>query len=209
VKPVLSICILVVMMATFAWGQQTVDATGPVRRRHNEPTSGSGGGVGRKMSLLVAMAVVGGWDDQGKIEIDFTLTNVGKRPLTIPVSPNSGDVEPPDPKASYSIECLNLRVAPYAKQERILPGGVDLYGRAEISGTLMKLNPGSSVRVATRVALPRVDSVTDGTIGFVASAMLNHETITGIDGQTVSDAQEIGSAYSREYKLNSLLGVPR
>jgi hypothetical protein len=194
----------ILLSAIASSGQITVDATGPIRQRVREVSVGRGGGVGRKIPLRVVIAVLGGWDDKGKIEVDFTLTNIGKDELTIPISPNPGDLEPADPKASYMVESFALRIAPREKPGGILPGGADLYGSPRLPETLTTLAPGDSVRVLTRVALPRVPSAEEGTVVFVASAMLNNERIKTVNGQIVSDLQEIGSASSPEYTLESL-----
>jgi len=197
----------IVFLPIAALGQLTVDATGPVRERVRVASVGRGGGVGRKIPLQVAIAVLGGWDDNGRIEVDFTLTNTGKDAVTIPISPNPGDLEPADPKAGYKGTCLSLHVIPSKRPGGILQGGAILYGSPKLPETLATLAPGDFIRVLTRVALPQVPSAEPDTL-LVASAMLNNETISAVNGQTVSEMQEIGSASSVEYTLRSLLRIP-
>jgi hypothetical protein len=198
--------ISVALSSTVSMCQATVDATGPVRERARVASMGRGGGVGKKIPLRVAIAVLGGWDDSGKIEVDFTLTNAGKDAVTIPISPNPGDFEPADPKAGYTVTSLSLQVIPHKRPGGILAGGAVVYGSSKLPETLMTLAPGDSVRVLTRVALPQISSAEEeDTVAFVASAMLNSETIKTVGGQSVSEMHEIGSAYSPEYNLQSLL----
>src|SRR3954470_17397343 len=103
---------LVVVHVTSVWGQVSVDATGPIRGRTHEGTRGTGGGVGRKVPLNVAMeAKVSSPDAAGKTLVEFVLTNSGAKDITIPVSPNPGDLEPTDPRSAYTVMMLALRVS--------------------------------------------------------------------------------------------------
>jgi|SRR5579863_4366297 hypothetical protein len=207
------LCLLII--ATFitfspigSLGQLTVDATGPVRRRVREGTMGRGGSVGRKSPLHVSICVVGGWRDNGKIEVDFTLTNSGRDALTIPISPNPGDLEPADPKATYTVKRLSLYVTSDKRREEILPGRAHLYGSSAFPGTLVTLSPSESVRVLALVGLPRPLGTESDAGSLVAHAALDDETIKAVDGQTLSDIQEIGSSSSQEYTLQSLFKSP-
>jgi hypothetical protein len=189
-------------------GQLTVDATGPIRHRIREASRGGGGSVGRKIPLRVALAVVGGWDDKGKIEVEFTLTNDGGSALTIPISPNPGDLEPADPKASYSVKRLTLFVTSDKRQANILPGQTHLYGEAAFPGTLAKLSPGESLRVLTLVGLPRPEGKERSGMVLVGQISLAEETVRTVGGETISEADEVGAAASPEYTLRSLLKPP-
>ena len=191
-----------VVFSSVALGQLSVDATGPVRQRAREGSLGRGGGVGRKIPLQVAIAVIGDWDADGMIEVDFTLTNTGRDALTIPISPNPGDLEPVD-AAGYKVKRLTLRVTSSEMSGGVLPGGADLYGSPRFPETLTTVASGASVRVLTRVSLPHSADAVENV--FMASAILNDETIKTVDGKTLSDLREIGSAYSPEYRLRSLL----
>jgi len=187
-----------------ALGQLTVDATGPVRHRVREATMGRGGGVGRKSPLHVAISLVGDGHENGKVEVEFTLTNTGKDGLTIPISPNPGDLEPADPKATYTVKRLGLYVTSDKRREEILPGRVHLYGSSAFPGTLVTLSPNESVHVLVLVGLPRPLGTESSTATLVAHAALYDETIETVGGQTLSDMHEIGSASSQEYTLQSL-----
>jgi hypothetical protein len=200
---------LVALCLAVSMGQATVDATGPARERVRVASMGRGGGVGKKIPLRASIAVLGSWDDSGKIEVDFTLTNVGKDAVTVPVSPNPGDLEPADPKAGYTVTRLSLQIIPRKTPGGILEGGAILYGSSKLPETLMTLAPGDSIRVRTRVALPQVPSSEEHTVAFVASAMLNNETIKTVGGQRVSEMQEIGSARSPDYTMKSLFKLPQ
>jgi hypothetical protein len=208
-----SLFIFTVSIAFFSFsfsGQVTVDATGPIHQRLRNAGAGSGSGIFRKLQLQIAIEVPrASPNDNRPTEVDFILTNSGKDELTIPISPNPGDFEPADPKVSYTVKLLNLYITTDMRQG-ILPGGADLYGNRAFPGTLVTLAPGKSVRVLTRVALPLV-LVADqtSTAVFVAHAVLNDETIRTVDGQTLVDGQEIGSATSPPYTLKSLFKSPK
>jgi hypothetical protein len=195
----------VILLAIAALGQLTVDATGPIRERRREAGIGQGGGFGRKLPLQVAMKTPGTPpDENGKTVVEFILTNTGKNDLTLPISPHPGDLEPSDPKANYTVQCLGLRITSGKGSGTILPGGADLCGRNAFPGTLIALAPGESIRVLTRVALPHISIPGPGARVFVADAILNRETIKIVNGQTVSDMQEIGLASSPEYTPEDL-----
>jgi hypothetical protein len=186
-----------------ASSQLTVDATGPIRQRLRPEGVMRAGSIGRKLPLQVSIEVHGtSRKDNGITEVDFILTNSGKDNLVIPISPHPGDLEPANPKITYTVKNLSLFVASH-KHERFessLAGGAHLYGNEALLGTLFTLAPGRSVRVLTRVAVPPISATDqDGTVAFVAHVMLDEETISMVDGQPFTDSHEIGSAQSLEY----------
>ena len=191
----------IALSAVYALGQLTVDATGPLRDRLRRPTAGHGGSIGRELPLKLAVEVLGGSPDPAiSTEVQFILTNSGKNPLTIPVSPNPGDLEPADPKVRYSVRVLSLYITTDRKREKKVPGGVELYGNRGWPGTLMSLAPGESVRVLARVALPPIPIPDqDSGMVFVGHAILDNQAVHTVDGQTFEDTQEIGSATSTEF----------
>jgi hypothetical protein len=194
------------LLLTSSWGvgfgQSTIDATVSVRQRQHNVDVYRGGGVGKKIPLMVAVVSTGDAPDvNGKSKIKFVITNLSKENIVIPISPHPRDVEPVDPKVDYTVRCLSLKIHP-AKEANDLPGGAVLYGSADVSGTLRTLSPGETIQILTLVALPS-PSLMDS--GFVASAGLRNETIKTVDHQKVSDLQEIGSAYSRPFKLQTIL----
>lgn len=194
---------LVVATTALACGQLTVDATGPIRNRTREATRASGGGIGRKLPLQVAIKVtVSAPDASGRTLVEFILTNSGAKALTLPLSPHPADLEPSDPRSAYTVLTLGLRVSFSKKPGEILPGGADLYGSASVPATLVTLAPGDSVRVLTRVTLPRSESEP-----LVATASLDDQTLRIVKGELVLDSEDAGFAASTEFTLGSLLQI--
>jgi len=194
---------------TAASAQLTVDATGPIRERHRRPSSGTGGSSGYKLPLLVSLRTTGAPpDERGKTVVEFTLTNIGKSDLAIPISPHPGDFEPEDPKVSYSVKMLNLYLTldsgeRTSRQRVMLPGGAHLYGSSRLPGTLISLTPAESIHVLASVTLP--DGEGNGKV-IVGRVTLNDETLQTVREHTVSDTREIGSGESQDYPVRSLLG---
>ena len=153
-------CASVMVFAISALGQLTVDATGPVRQRNREATQGRGGGVGRRLPLMITLQTTGSAPDEtGKTMLEFILTNTRKTDLTLPISPNPADSEPSDPKILYTVMKLGLRISLSNKPGVMFAGGAELYGSAEFPETVANLAPGDSIRVLARVALPEVGEV--------------------------------------------------
>jgi hypothetical protein len=198
---------LVLLLTIAASAQLTVDATGPARRAKREATTGTGGGVGRKLPLRVSIAVPNPSPEaDGRTVVEFTLTNLGKEPLTIPVCPHPGDLEPADPQVNYTLTDLALLVNFTEKGKMRIPlGGASLYGSPEFPETLASLRPGESIRVLTKVLLP-----TDPREGssFVGYAGLVTRSIYTNGSRISSIMQEIGYAVSPPYTANALLGRP-
>jgi hypothetical protein len=199
----LMLCTLLVSLALTALAQLTVDATGPIRQRKRDAARGHVGCCGRKLPLQVAMETTGSPpDENGQTLVEFVLTNSGKKALVLPVSPHPGDLEPSDPNATYSGMSLGLRIGLSKKPAGIFGGGADLFGSKEFPGTLVSLAPGDSIRVLARVALPQVGNTEPE--AFKASALLGTETIKRVNGELVSESQNVGFADSPEYTLESL-----
>src|SRR5215510_3821922 len=97
---------LILVGTISASAQLIVDATGPVRERRRQPTDGSGGGIGRKLLVTVAIERRSDQQTTGETLVEFMVTNSGKDRLTVPISPNPGDLEPADPKADYTVSRL-------------------------------------------------------------------------------------------------------
>jgi hypothetical protein len=198
---------LVIVFAVNSLGQLTIDTTGPIRQRKREAVRGHVGSSGRKLSLQLAIQTAGSPpDEKGKTLVEFILTNSGKNELTLPVSPNAGDLEPSDPKTAYTVMRLGIGISLSKKPAVILPGGADLYGSAESPGTVIDLAPGDTIRVLARVALPEAGGPNPE--GFDAIASLDNQTIRTVNGEVVSDSQDLGFARSPEYTLQSLSNHP-
>lgn len=197
-----------------AAAQITIDATGPYKEPR-ESSGGQHGSMGRRLALQVAVEVHGGPSgDDGKTVVEFVLTNSGKEGLSIPVSPDPGEVEPAEGNYRLKVLVLYMRSCSspsewpcaIARQRELLPGGAWLYGNEE-SATLVTLAPGDSIRVRTKVKLPPVlGTGHKKTEVFVAHARLVGQTVTTVDGKTLRDTTEdLGSANSPEYTLEALL----
>ena len=202
--------ISVTLCSAAMMAQVTIDATVPIRGRIRNPTAGHGGSVGRKLPLRVELETRGSPpDEKGLTEVEFILANTGKEPLTLPISPHPGDMEPSDPKVSYTLQVLHLYVTSDKRQELTISGRTDLYGKRDSPEAFVKLAPGESIRVLTRVALPTDPSLNGAAQAvFVAHVVLDDETIKTRDGQTTEDTQEVGSAGSSEYKPQSFYKRP-
>lgn len=204
--PNLKLCMMgsFILLALTSLKQLTVDATGPIRQGKREAARVHGGSSGHKLPLRVAIRATGSPPDEtGTTLLEFMLTNSGKNALTLPISPHPGDLEPSDPKAAYTMLTLGLRVSLSKKPGIIFAGGADLYGRTAYPESLVNLAPGDSIRVLTRIALP--DAGADATATVVAIATLSDDSIRTVNGETLSDLQNIGFAISQEYTTDSIL----
>ena len=194
-------------LAIAASAQLTVDETAPAKRRQREPTAGTGGGVGRKLSILVSIETHrSSPDENGGSLVEFVLTNSGKEDLSLPVSPNPADFEPADARRSYKVKVLNLYVTYDKPEANSLDGRATLYGNDSMPGTMVKLAPAESIRVLARVTFPSSTSAPNVPFVLVAHAILESETVRPIKGEVFSRSQEVGSSSSPEYSLSDLLG---
>lgn len=202
--------LLGVLLSLPASGQLEVDATGPIPGRVRTPTAGRSGSLGRKLALQVVMETTGSPpNDSQMTTVRFTLTNTSKTVLTLPISPHPRDLEPSDPSTSYSIEVLSLYVTSGKKQDSMLRGRADLYGRHTSPESFVKLAPGESLRVLTQIEFPHPKDPSEATEEiFVGHAVLDDETVKSLGDQTVEDSQELGAASSVEYTTRSLNKVP-
>jgi hypothetical protein len=198
------ISFLTVLFLDAASGAQlTIDARGPAQERTAQVSATRGSSTGRKAPLRVAIAVVGDRDKDGRVEVDFTLTNTGKDPLQIPISLQPAGFEGGEPKAGYSSTRLSLWIFPRKRPAGILAGGTTLYGASGDTASMATLSAGESIRVLTRVALPQTKETANEVL--IAGAGLGKEIVKEEGGHLVSDLEDIGSAYSEEYILRNLL----
>lgn len=204
-------CAAIVLVATStSLAQLVVDARGPIREKLKPSSAGSGGGIGRKLPLQVAIELhvpTRNGNQSTEVEVDFILTNSSaKEFLTIPVSPHPGDLEAANPKASYSLRRISLYLTSTSKGERsMLPGAVHLFGSDAFAGTLTTLPPGKAIRVLARVTMQPTPAASGNSAVLVAHAVLSDETTRVVDGNSFTDSEEIGSAISPEYTPEALL----
>jgi hypothetical protein len=191
----------------------TIDATASVRERVHPPTGGSGGGIGRRLPLTVAITSRGGAvNSDGQAYVDFIVANTGKTDFILPISLHPGDFEPRDLKTAYNLKVMSLFLSldtgrGAERFEKVLSGGARLYGNHTIPASLFKLAPGESVRIETLISLPPNTGL--GSVGqyYVAHASIDDETTKLVAGQTVADSREIGSTRSEDYSLEFLKSV--
>lgn len=197
---------LAVVSLAVAAEMRIVDATVPVRHRLRPPTAGHFGSIGNKLPLRVTVRAgnsAGGGN--GNEEVDFTLTNVGKEALQLPISIHPRNLEPDDPNASYAVTVLGIYLTQRDKKECVLPGRVDLYGSPRFPETVEHLLPGESIRVITRMLPePSLDSGTASSAVLRAHVVLEDQKVSTRDGQTFEETNEVGSAQSDEFTPDPL-----
>jgi len=196
---------LVFLAAVSALAQMTVDARGPIHELSRRADSGSGGSIGRKLPLKVAVEINGADpNDTGATLVCFVITNTGKDKLTVPISPNPGDLEPADPGADYTLSRLSFYMTADKDRRTVLSPETSLYGAQTFPETLMTMAPGESLRVLTRV---RLSSDKSDPPVFMAHVSLNTDKIRTVGGRTISHSQEVGSAESAEYTAQDWTGA--
>jgi hypothetical protein len=208
----------VILFGGPALGQITVDATGPHKAGDFRTTGGSGGGVGRKLAIQLAIEIEGTPfnADNGRTVVYFLLTNTGKQELKIPLSPNGGDVESTNSFRELVLYMtLGKKDHPWGKDRQSLQAGtelhnrfVSLYGSDAMPGTLGTLAPGELIRVRAEVAVPYVSGTDQASVSFVAHAMMDDRTIRTVGNKRLMDSREIGIATSPEYTPQSLFKSP-
>jgi len=182
-----------------------VDATGPAHSRMRNPTAGHVGSIGRKLPVELRVKVGALSSDFAENhEVEFIIVNLSKEDLTIPVSPNPGDLEPADPKVSYRLKFMRLYLTTGDAQQAALQGGAELYGNDSSPDSLVSLRPGQSLDVRARVRIPSTSAPSQSDLRFIAHLVLDDQDLQTVDGQTSEDTQEIGSATSRIYSLQDL-----
>jgi len=84
-----------------------------------------------------------------KLTFEVTVENIGSAPMSIPIFPHLADLKPEDPaeKFGYSKLELVLWIAAGAEWSANTGGAASLYGADDHADTMLKLNPGESVRI--------------------------------------------------------------
>jgi hypothetical protein len=183
---------------------RVVDATVSVRNRLRPPTAGHFGSIGYKLPLRVTVDVISraaGGDGVGLV--DFTLTNVGKTALQLPISVHPRDLEPKDSNENYAVAVLGIYLTRGGGKGNVLPGRVDLYGSPKFPETMEELPPGASIRVITRMLSGPSDSAPVSSGVLRAHVVLEDQRVSTKGGETSEDTKEVGSAESDEFKLDS------
>lgn len=203
-RPIVS-ALIFLAVGSSASAQLTVDARGPIHERSRRAESGSGDSIGRKLPLKVDVEINGADPhDTGATLICFVITNTGKDKLTVPISPNPGDLEPADPGAGYTLSRLSFYMTSDKDRRAVLSAETSLYGAQTFPETLLTMAPGESLRVPARVRLFPDKS---GAPVFTAHVSFNTDKIKITGGRTVLHSQEIGSATSAEYTAQDLTGA--
>ena len=191
----------IVLIVGLFWVQalcQTVDARGPIHETKRRVAAGHSGSIGRRLAVALSVEVgATAAIPREPFDAEFVLENSGKDNLVVPVSPNPGDFEPKDPSISYSVKHLSLFLT-FGKRQAPILWGAQLYGSPQMPGTLVVIAPGKSLRVLARIAAPAAPPESEANIivPFVAHAILNDETIQEVNGKTLMESVEIGSATS-------------
>lgn len=208
----LAYVLAVALIATPAAAQLVIDATGPHKDALRKNLRGTGGGVGRKLPLQVAVVIQSRVPrEDGSLVLEFIVTNSGNEGLRIPISPDPTQVEPSPPAASYSFRSLgfSLRIdGATSESERQVGRAVFLYGNDQ-SGTTITLAPGETIRVLAEVALPADPGPNEKGPTLTAWASIDEVTITAANRESTYDSREVGYATSPRYTLQSLYAPAR
>jgi len=200
----LAIGIICCSLSVAAYGQLTIDATGPIRKLRWEVQGGSGGSAGARIPVSVRVERTGATETAGgPIKVEFTLTNTGNSDFEIPISTQPADLEPNDPNVEYTVTDLALSISEVAPPFKIV-AMVALYGKPDVAGTMIRLAPGHSICVLAMVRFPYIPSDGTGSGRFRALASQRHDAFTIRDGRRLLDGQDIGSSFSEEFTPQSL-----
>src|SRR5579884_2089446 len=139
----MNLTFFMLLASVLAASQITIDASGPIRARLRNPTSGHSGSFGRKLPIRLVLEPKGSSQNGSELAVDFVLTNVGAVALRLPASPHSRDFEPQEPAQSYSVTVLSLFITS-GDQQSSLRGGAKLFGNSDKAGSVVTLMPGES-----------------------------------------------------------------
>lgn len=103
----------------------------------------------QKYKLPLEVSIVRSWiSEQGEAGVEVRLQNVGETPFDLPASQNLTGIEKPGNKAQRLFWLL-LRPETDIRSASI--GGVVVGGSTSVSGSLIELAPGESLRVLMRI----------------------------------------------------------
>jgi hypothetical protein len=195
-----AVWMLILGFAVCLQAQTVIDTRRPARIGSRVPLSGSGGSIGRKLPIKLEVLFQSAPGDDGRVDVEFVLTNTGKQSIVIPLSVDSADFESSDRERSYTVDHLSLYITAGKDHQQILGGGANLYGNDQHPGSAKALAPGETIRVLGRANIP---NLSDGV--FVAHAVLNRENIRVDDKDSVrQESQQIGAAISHEYSAKDI-----
>jgi hypothetical protein len=167
----------------------------PVERGYG---GGSGGGSladcgvdgrdPRSLTVYLQNVIVRYDDPKRPFELELKVLNTGKVPLQLPVWPHLSDLQPSDASASFTYMSLALSVSPVEDRSSI--GYVELYGKADMPGTLITLGPGEWLRVEARVHFDR-NLPPAGTLHLVPGYWLRRDTYYPHQGGFSTAAENI------------------
>jgi hypothetical protein len=213
------------MPAAAVWGQTTagkpflIDARGPKHERRVLPRQ-MGGSSGVLVehgphgpALRLRMSVDNDRVERGRsASVAFMLTNTSKKPMTIPISIDSADIEPADPSQGYEFRelLMGVWVVPEGATKSArglwvsLGPAPDLYGDPSVLGTTHVLQPGQSAEIRADLPFkpegvgpqlaPRPHKIT-------ASAVLSVVSVSSSNGSLSQFGAEVVHAQSSPVKV--------
>jgi hypothetical protein len=118
------------------------------------------------------------------IEWEVKVENVGSAPMTLGISPNLSDLQPPDASEPFTYEETGLGLSVRNEHGVIDLAHVSVYGSDSLSDTLVNLKVGEWVRLRTRskVELPNIHNVQTLQGEAIAMFWLHHWKITPAPG---------------------------
>jgi hypothetical protein len=128
------------------------------------------------------------FDPQQPIEAGFKVLNTGRVPLELPVSSHLADLQPSDASAAFRYTSLALSVSPVEDRSSI--GFVELYGKKDITGTIMILNPGEWIRVEANVKFS-LTPLPSGPLHVVSGYWLRRATFHPLPGGYTTAVENI------------------
>ena len=139
------------------------------------------------------------WLDRGRytegdsIVFEAKLENVGSVPWEIPVWPHLADLQPKDPRESFSSNVLGIGIdLPLPRGGDVSLGGIRLYGSSDSPGTVMTLQPHQWVRLRAKITT----SLTDSQREFLPADGLSEGASVGLYEQKTTYKFHVGGVSS-------------
>ena len=180
-----------------------VDARGPTSERRIRQTTGPNPAPtasAKESPLKLEMIVADRPLHMGAtVPVWFTITNTGTEPLTIPISPNSADVEPADSHSGYSFQELFIRTR---EDEDSRYGGptlgilIALYGDPSSTGTTRTLYSGDALVVLADLQIKPAGAPPLGVSYHSLNASASLEKVTVRSGKGVLTESSVEVAHT-------------